>query len=359
MKTNRNEVIVLNAFFQSEKELFYLIILDPKEESLNGEPAFKQYWTERNIKNLNWSCDYGNNRVVKHKDIIYDPHNHPIIITFNANIVKFGEIVNIKITEENYSILLNTITLKKEFPTKKKFNLIACTSPLTNRARFLPEWIEYHLIIGVEHFFIYDSKSSDKSNYIYQVYIDAGLATVIEWDYYLGFEFHLQPQAQSDCLHRWGQLTNWILYTDTDEYLLPINPKQSIIDIINSVAIKSTPQIIIRLNNFAFSKEFNVNNESHLITKRFNNCIGKPNTDHTVKTLIQPQNVFVTSVHTLTLTAPWASETVEVPFDVLRINHYKASQYYREVYAEAIDYTIHRYLPELKTRLLAKGFQAE
>lgn len=50
-----------------------------------------------------------------------------------------------------------------------------------NERRWLREWLEFHLMMGVEHFFLYDHNSTDYPLEILESYIDAGYVTYIKW----------------------------------------------------------------------------------------------------------------------------------------------------------------------------------
>ena len=50
-----------------------------------------------------------------------------------------------------------------------------------DEARYLPEWLEFHLCQGVEHFFLYDHHSSSDAHMpVLDPYIAAGLVTLGE-----------------------------------------------------------------------------------------------------------------------------------------------------------------------------------
>ena len=59
----------------------------------------------------------------------------------------------------------------------KYFMSIACI--IKNEGPYLREWLEYHKLIGVEHFYVYDNESSDNTKEVLQPYIDAGDVTYI------------------------------------------------------------------------------------------------------------------------------------------------------------------------------------
>ena len=47
----------------------------------------------------------------------------------------------------------------------------------------LPQWLEYHRMVGVEHFYIYDNNSTDALLPRLRRYMDAGIVTYIWWPY--------------------------------------------------------------------------------------------------------------------------------------------------------------------------------
>ena len=43
-----------------------------------------------------------------------------------------------------------------------------------NEARYLAEWLEFHLLAGVEHFFLYNNNSTDDHREVLAPYLRAG-----------------------------------------------------------------------------------------------------------------------------------------------------------------------------------------
>lgn len=97
-----------------------------------------------------------------------------------------------------------------------------------NEARYIDEWIEFHRMMGVSHFFIYDNGSSDDTVDRLASYVDSGLVTVVRWaDFLKGWEGvagtggRIQKLAMLHCLTNFGHLTEWMAFIDTDEFLFP------------------------------------------------------------------------------------------------------------------------------------------
>jgi len=80
------------------------------------------------------------------------------------------------------------------------------------------EWIEYHKLVGVEKFYIYDNESTDDTHEILKPYIEQGL---VEYTYFPGKL--RQIPAYLDCINRHKLDTKWLAYIDLDEFLVPLN----------------------------------------------------------------------------------------------------------------------------------------
>ncbi|MCM1141994.1 MAG: glycosyltransferase family 92 protein [Muribaculum sp.] len=83
-----------------------------------------------------------------------------------------------------------------------------------NEGQFIKEWIEYHLLIGVEHFYLYNNNSTDNYKEILQPYVDKGIVTLTEWP-----EPHGQLSAYADCYQRRKDEVHWLGYIDADEFV--------------------------------------------------------------------------------------------------------------------------------------------
>ena len=102
--------------------------------------------------------------------------------------------------------------------TKKKYpNFLSICLIAKDEARYFREWIEYHKMMGVDKFYIYDNESSDGTREILQPYIDSGL---VEYKYWPGQK--MQIPAYKDCVRRHRRDTEWLAVIDMDEFIVPI-----------------------------------------------------------------------------------------------------------------------------------------
>ncbi len=90
----------------------------------------------------------------------------------------------------------------------------------------LREWIEYHRIVGVERFYLYDNGSTDNSREMLQPYIDKGIVIY----HYVPGEC-MQMPVYRDAVYRTKGETYWLALIDIDEYLCPVT-KNNVADLL-------------------------------------------------------------------------------------------------------------------------------
>jgi SAM-dependent methyltransferase len=84
-----------------------------------------------------------------------------------------------------------------------------------NEASYLREWIEFHRLVGVERFFLYNHASTDDHREALAPYIEDGIVTLEDWPDV--------PAVQTDmynrCLEQHGDESRWLAFIDMDEFL--------------------------------------------------------------------------------------------------------------------------------------------
>jgi hypothetical protein len=100
-----------------------------------------------------------------------------------------------------------------------------------NEADYMKEWIDYHKIVGVEHFFLYNNNSTDNYLSVLDPYIKAGLVDLIEWpsaqegNEWINFCYTVQTNAYNDAIIRSRKISKWLALIDLDEFIIPVNYK--------------------------------------------------------------------------------------------------------------------------------------
>jgi hypothetical protein len=91
-----------------------------------------------------------------------------------------------------------------------------------NHAEYLREWIEFHRLVGVERFFLYDNESTDEHREILQPYVEKDIVVIHEWPTPASVERGVPwglVAAFDDCLEKQRGETRWLAFTDIDEFL--------------------------------------------------------------------------------------------------------------------------------------------
>jgi hypothetical protein len=103
---------------------------------------------------------------------------------------------------------------------------LAVVSIFRNEARFLKEWIEFHKLVGVQHFYLYNNLSNDNYLKVLKPYIDRKEVDLVDWPYETDSDGKnwgpIQIGAYNDALY-WGfGNVKWLAVLDTDEFLFPV-----------------------------------------------------------------------------------------------------------------------------------------
>ena len=106
--------------------------------------------------------------------------------------------------------------LIKRGGTSKKYNVSLCAI-FKNEAPYLKEWIEYHSLIGVDHFYLYNNNSNDNYMSILKPYVEKNKVTIIDFPYE-----HAQMKAYGNCIKKYKNESRWIGFIDIDEFVVPI-----------------------------------------------------------------------------------------------------------------------------------------
>lgn len=111
------------------------------------------------------------------------------------------------------AIIIVSFKIKKKRETKYDVSICGL---FKNEGRFLKEWIDYHIVAGVDHFYMYNNNSNDNYLEILDPYIKNGIVDLIEWPQ----KFPQMP-AYKDCYAKFASETKWLGYIDIDEFVCP------------------------------------------------------------------------------------------------------------------------------------------
>jgi hypothetical protein len=134
--------------------------------------------------------------------------------------------------------------------SEKKFTVVIC-SIFKDEAAFLKEWIEYHRIVGIEHFYMYNNFSNDHYQEVLKPYIELNLVTLIDWPV---------PQGQFSAYKHWYDNfrndSQWVSFLDADEFICPYN-KVTVVEWVRKY--KNYPCVVMYWKMFGTSGLINHN----------------------------------------------------------------------------------------------------
>lgn len=210
-----------------------------------------------------------------------------------------------------------------------------------NEARILKEWIEFHRIQGVEHFYLYNNLSDDDFEKILTPYLNSNIVTLVDWNqsYKTADKkdeipewLMVQNSAYNDCLLTYGSDNKWIAFIDLDEFLFCPNTEKLTNFLIDYDRYAG---LVVNWLNFgtSFIKELP---EQELFTKNFIYCSDQSSwRDFSVKSIVQPKKITncLSAHHFFPKEGfeivdvkkhchPSGIRANEINIDQIRINHY-------------------------------------
>ena len=164
---------------------------------------------------------------------------------------------------------------------------LAIVAILKNEAPYIKEWIDYHLLAGVEHFYLYDNESTDNVKEILQPYIDNGFAT---YEFYPG----KIPQiaAYNSAIKKYRFETKYLAFIDLDEFIYP-HENKSIMEIANEYFNKN-PNVAgfsIHWATFGASGQYKADYNTGVLERFLHRAATTFDHNKYVKTIVNPRCV--------------------------------------------------------------------
>ena len=150
----------------------------------------------------------------------------------------------------------------------KYYLTIGCV--FQDEARYLKEWIEYHKIIGVQHFVLVDDRSTDNYLDVLEPYIESGEVQLFRQDCPEALQGRDWPEYQCavHCalVSYLRGLSQWVALIDTDEFIV-VRENDRLTDFLRGYEDRGG--IYIRWEPFGTSHVDELSDED-LLTERLN-----------------------------------------------------------------------------------------
>ena len=101
---------------------------------------------------------------------------------------------------------------KRTFPHE-----LSIVATMKNEGPYLKEWLDFHILVGVEKFYLYDNDSTDDTKTVLAPYIRRGIVEYIPWP-----GVGQQNNIYVDALNKFAEETRWMAIVDVDEFIVPV-----------------------------------------------------------------------------------------------------------------------------------------
>lgn len=106
---------------------------------------------------------------------------------------------------------------------------LAVVAILKNEGHYLQEWLDYHLLAGVDHFYLYDNDSIDNQAEVVKPYVEAGLV-----DYFYMPGIAMQYIAYNDAVKKFKFYCRYMAFIDLDEFIFP-KTNRSVVEVADEI----------------------------------------------------------------------------------------------------------------------------
>lgn len=281
-------------------------------------------------------------------------------------------------------------------PTDCKYYL-AVGAIFRDEAPYLKEWIEFHRMVGVERFILYDNGSTDNYLEILSPYLQAGIVELIDWPSTPAGWLDAQRRANNHCIRANAGVAFWLALIDLDEFVVPVDSEHLVpyLSRYDKERYVGSIQVNWQLYGTSFLPALPRDKlmVASLVWKAPWNYEAEDRPDNTVfKSIIRPHAVEFFRVHEGDFKSDYYALPrgkfkqiqQEVQIDHLRINHYwtRAEDFFYEVkidrrltfrdssYVEVMkqklidlnrvqDTTMFRFIPMLQERVNCPGVYQE
>ncbi len=256
-----------------------------------------------------------------------------------------------------------------------------------DEAPYLKEWIEFHRLVGVEHFYLCNHSSKDHYREVLEPYISEGIVELKEFieddpdKRHHGFFRLLQRGHFSDIIEKSRGISKWVAFIDSDEFLVPVH-HDSLVELLKDY--EEFGGVCPNWHVFGTSN-IDVLTPERLMIEQLICCSSAELNSH-IKSIVQPDRVityphphiakykdgfFQVNTDKEKFLGP---HNIPVLFDKLKINHYytRDNSYFWNVkvprqiqlrgqaetiikqyplFNETEDFTIQRFVPKLRERM--------
>ena len=119
---------------------------------------------------------------------------------------------------------------------------LAVVAILKDEGHYLKEWLDYHLLAGVNHFYLYDNDSTDNQAEVAAPYVKAGLVDYIHFPGKV-----MQMPAYNDAVKKFKFHCRYMAFIDLDEFIYP-KSLRSIVEVVDEILLQNLNAAGLKIN---------------------------------------------------------------------------------------------------------------
>ncbi|WP_283680820.1 glycosyltransferase family 92 protein [Parablautia sp. Marseille-Q6255] len=183
-------------------------------------------------------------------------------------------------------------TIKERFRTQTREyrHQIAIVAIIKNEGAYIKEWVTYHTMIGVSHFYLFDNGSTDSTKAELVHYIESGIVDFIPFE-----GRNRQLPAYNYALKHYGNDCRYMAFIDADEFLFVMNKAQRLEDIIDELlnvpAKKSVGGLAVNWRMFG-SSGLEHRPEGGVLENYLYRAAEDGKGNNCIKTIVNPRKVY-------------------------------------------------------------------
>lgn len=261
---------------------------------------------------------------------------------------------------------------------------LTIASIFQNEAPYLKEWIEFHRIIGVQHFVLVDDRSTDDCMAVLRPYIDAGEVELLTlpcpepWHGRAWTTFQCAV-LQSICKQQRG-VSRWLALIDLDEFIVPMET-EDLLEVLDEHEARGG--LYVRWESFGTSHVPRLSSDDLLTERMYLRWRFIPGRDVLGKSIVKPHRVRKAGIHRCELLPGYdygdSNPGMESASPRLKLHHYWSRDehfllreklprmvrikgweidddkiaFFKELFNEVPDHSMNRFVPELRKRVFA------
>lgn len=225
--------------------------------------------------------------------------------------------------------------IKVSSPKIYKYDL-SIVAIFHNEGSFLKEWIEFHRLVGVQHFYLYNNLSTDNFYDVLAPYLQSGEVDLIDWPYEyphgnLKLWGQIQLNSYNHAINHVKEETKWLAIIDIDEFLVPVQ-NENLVQLLSDYENDKVGGLCVNWQMYGTSFVPKIPENKLLIEMLVLKADANSSVNTHVKTIVRPERVLKPNIHRCSYQTPFVGinsngevtkgSHQEVLIDKILINHY-------------------------------------